>query len=84
MLPNTNYHPAAAAQLLKVSSIPPTIAFYFLLPVCTELVFPFWETPAMPEVAIDKDGNLCAYENEVWASWQSSVVYAKTETAGVN
>jgi len=66
--PDAADSPSTAPQPAKVSLIARTIGAQFLTPKVSQLVFPRWEPPAVPEIRIDKNGHAMLRENDVRTS----------------
>jgi hypothetical protein len=78
MLPNSDHLPSHPSQSLKILSITFSIGAYLLPPEYIQLVFPGWQSIAMPKITIDKNGYLLVRENRIGTARQSLHVFSES------
>jgi hypothetical protein len=74
VLPDSNDLPALRPEPPKIALVAATIRPKFVSPELRELVFPTWESPAVPEITIDEDGNALAAEYHIGTAWERANV----------
>src|SRR5689334_15820282 len=65
MLPNSHHCPTKKAQARKISAVALPCIADLSPPKCGQFVFPQRESPSMPEIAVDKDGDSALPKNEI-------------------
>jgi hypothetical protein len=83
MLPNSHDPPSKPPKPTEVPLVTSAILLDFSSPEWLKLVFPGWESIAMPEVTVNEDRELLLYQYEVGSAWESFDVLSEPEAAFV-
>lgn len=83
VLPDYERYPAKATQLPGVPLIPFAVAADLVSPEGGQLVAPDWKSPAMPEIAVDEDGNPCPREDEIRTPREGAIMLSEFEPGGL-
>ncbi|HUE73607.1 MAG TPA: hypothetical protein VMP01_22205 [Pirellulaceae bacterium] len=68
MLPHSNHLPSPRSQSAKIPLIAPPVLAQLVAPKFRELVFPSWQTPAVPQIAVDEHGNALVTKDDIWTT----------------
>jgi len=83
MLPNSYNPPSQPPKPTEVPLVASAILLDFSSPEWLKLVFPGWESIAMPEVTVNEDRELLFYQHEVGTAWKSFDMLSEPEAAFV-
>jgi hypothetical protein len=78
VFPDTQHLPPGATQLPDVASVTLAVPLDLGFPERREPRAPSGESPPMPEIPINENGNLCAREDHVRPTGQIHDIYAVT------
>ncbi len=80
VLPDSHDSPAGAPETAKVSLVTPAISFDLFSPKRLDLVSPARVAKAVPEIAIDENGEPFSCEDQIRTSSEFPDVLAKAES----
>lgn len=81
MLPHAYHLPPELSETSEIPLVPPSVRFYFHLPLHGELVLPEREAPAMPEIPVDEYRDFRRRKYNVRTASKSGYMGMKQETA---
>jgi hypothetical protein len=74
MAPDATDSPSHSLKLSEVSLITRAISTQLVSPKARQLMLPSWKTPSVPEVAINKNGNVKIREHNIGTSGERPIV----------
>ena len=80
VLPDSHDSPAVASETAKVSLVTPAVSFDLFSPKRLDLVSPARVAKAVPEIAIDENGEPFSCEDQIRASGEFPHVLAEVES----
>ena len=83
MLPQSDDLPTAPSQSPKVAQVSLSISANLRPPERLEPLFPFWQTIAVPEVAVYKDRDFLPRQNDVGTAWKTLEMLSETNPSAM-